>query len=362
MFGLRRKLSLGFIGLLLIMVAIGLKSVQQIDELGKGIDVILKENYRSVTACQQMKKALERIDSGVLLTLLGYRHEGDIEIDNSIALFREELSAEKGNITIPGEGEKVGEVEQLFERYMTTLKIVGDSRISANERRNVYFRELSPIFKEINESADEIIKMNQENMIYEKTLAQHRAEEAEQQMYTYLFVGALVACLLIFFTRKWILQPINQLIAVTDEIRRGNLDLVVKSDSRDEIGRLSDAFNSMAVGLREFRRTNRAKLMRTQRSVQEAFNNLTEAVCILNPQGIVELSTIVAQETFGLRPNVSIRDLHFPWLIDLFEEVTKQGRAVDLPEDRAVIQHFVNNEERYYRPRARSRSRPLITK
>jgi hypothetical protein len=30
--------------------------------LGPAIDVILRENYRSVIACQQMKEALERMD------------------------------------------------------------------------------------------------------------------------------------------------------------------------------------------------------------------------------------------------------------------------------------------------------------
>ncbi len=43
----------------------------QINDLGQAIDVILKENYRSVVACQEMKESLERIDSGILFTLAG---------------------------------------------------------------------------------------------------------------------------------------------------------------------------------------------------------------------------------------------------------------------------------------------------
>jgi NtrC-family two-component system sensor histidine kinase KinB len=352
MFGLRHKLSLGFIGLLLIMIIIGLKSVQQIGELGQGIGVILKENYRSVVACQEMKKALERIDSGVLTTLLGYEREGNKEITDGIAIFSKALDIEKNNVTLPGEGERVGDLESLSNRYMETLKAVRNPTISESKRRDTYFRELSPLFKATVASLDGIIQLNQENMIYEKTLAQKKAGEARRQMYFYLFAGAIIACLWMFFTQRWILGPINQLIAVTDDIRRGNLDLVVQSDSSDEIGRLSNAFNTMTASLRELRQTDRAKLLRIQRSAHEAFNNLSEAIAVVNLQGTVELSSPAAQDVFGLRPDVTMRDLPFPWMTGLFEEVVRKGRRAEPREDQAVVGHFVKNEQRYYHPQA----------
>ena len=76
MLGIRQKLSLGFGGLLIIILIIGTQSIIQLTRLGESIDVILRENYRSVIACQEMKEALERMDSGILFTLLGYPQEG----------------------------------------------------------------------------------------------------------------------------------------------------------------------------------------------------------------------------------------------------------------------------------------------
>ena len=70
MLGLRQKLSLGFGGLLVIILVIGVQSIVHLTKLGESIDVILRENYRSVIACQKMKEALERIDSGILFPLL----------------------------------------------------------------------------------------------------------------------------------------------------------------------------------------------------------------------------------------------------------------------------------------------------
>ena len=89
MLGLRQKLSLGFGGLLLILLIIGIQSIVHLTNLGESIDVILRENYRSVIACQQMKEALERMDSGILFELLGYTEKGDEFIrKNVIAVYR----------------------------------------------------------------------------------------------------------------------------------------------------------------------------------------------------------------------------------------------------------------------------------
>ncbi|NTW16795.1 MAG: hypothetical protein HGA41_04950, partial [Syntrophaceae bacterium] len=56
MLGLRQKLLLVFGGLLLIIIAISMQSIVKVTDLGNAIDIILRENYRSVIACQNMKE------------------------------------------------------------------------------------------------------------------------------------------------------------------------------------------------------------------------------------------------------------------------------------------------------------------
>ena len=71
MFSIRQKLMLGFGGLLVIVAVIGVMTIVQIRQLGEAIEVILRENYRSVVACQEMKESLERVDRGILFTFWG---------------------------------------------------------------------------------------------------------------------------------------------------------------------------------------------------------------------------------------------------------------------------------------------------
>ena len=348
MLGLRQKLSLGFGGLLLIILIIGIQSIVHLTKLGESIDVILRENYRSVIACQQMKEALERMDSGILFELLGYAEKGNELIRKNELAFEMALEVELHNITLPGEGERASHLQDLFGKYKTTLKGVEDSKTPITLRRNAYFTDLFPLFLQIKDTASEILRMNQQNMSDANDLARNSAAAARKQMYILLLVGTIVAVGFIFFTGKWILRPINRLIQSADEIKQGNLDLVVESESRDEVGHLSEAFNEMAASLREFRRSDQAKLVRIQHATQQAFDSLPDAVAVVDLQGKVEVATEAARSIFGLRPSTLILDLSFGWMADLYKDAVKDGRAVQ----QKVIQHFVGGEERYYRPEA----------
>jgi len=57
---------LGFTPLLILMIGLALWAVVMFARLGNNIDVILRENYRSALAAQNMKEALERMDSASL--------------------------------------------------------------------------------------------------------------------------------------------------------------------------------------------------------------------------------------------------------------------------------------------------------
>ena len=139
MLGLRQKLSLGFGGLLLIILMIGIQSILHLTQLGPAIDVILRENYRSVIACQDMKEALERMDSGMLFIFLGEKPKGTELIQKNEALFEKALQVELNNITVPGEGEKAARLQELFKQYKTSLHEVQGLKGSIDQQREAFF-------------------------------------------------------------------------------------------------------------------------------------------------------------------------------------------------------------------------------
>jgi len=351
MLGLRQKMTLGFGGMLAILVIIGVQSVRHFSSLGASIDVILRENYRSVIACQQMKEALGRMDSGLLFILLGEEAKGEALIAANKASFRAALQIELDTITLPGEEEKAAMVRDSFGQFESALAGVVNPALPAAARRGAYFDRVFPLFERIKDGVGKILQMNQQSMSDANDRARHSAASARKQMFALLLVGTVLASAFLLLTGRWILRPIQRLTGSAEEIRRGNLDLVVATGSRDEIGQLSEAFNAMAASLREFRRTDQTRLVRIRRATQEAFDSLPDAVAVIDPEGKVEVATESARTVFGLKPGIRVSDSPFDVLADLFRTALKEGR-IAIPGNRGELQMFVGGEERYFRPKA----------
>lgn len=350
MFGLRRRLTLGLGSLLLLVLLQGVLSISELTKLGGSIELILKENYQSVLACQEMKEAIAGMDRGALLILSGNGDEGRGAIEESAKAFSASLAIELHNITLAGEGERAERIKAMYASYEREMRGFAAPSLSEGARRASYFGKLLPLFQKIRSTADEISRLNQDNMNQANSRARLEAAAARRQMYILLMAALALGAAFIFFTGRWILKPVAALTKSAEEITRGNLDLVITPQSQDEIGRLSEAFNAMAQSLREFRRTDQARLARVQKATQQALRNLPEAVAVLDLSGRVEVASNGAAESFSLRPGALVQDVEPKILSRLFEGALAEERQ--RPFGEGILQHFVRGEERFFRPRA----------
>ncbi len=352
MIGIRQKLFLGFGGLLLIVVAMGVLTIRQIDVLGGAVDVILRQNYRSVVACQEMTESLGHIDSAALFILAGHGDEGMNAIRSHELNFRNALQVELGNITLPGEHQKAMQIKSLFTEYAQGIDCVSDASISLFERRSRYSSTLRPLFHKIRQLSREVLDMNQSNMHRANDNARQMAASAHNTMLAAIFASAVLAVLFSYQSHRWILMPIKKLIASAEEIRKGNLDLVLDTTSRDEIGKLSASFNEMAVTLRKMRKGDQETLLRTRQAVQELFKVLPLPIAVLDLNGVVEVSTETAAQYFKLKPGVSVSELGQEWLTVLLQKALRQGSATESAEGKGFIQHFAGEREHFFQPMA----------
>src|SRR5436305_9259096 len=178
--GLPTKLTLGFVVMLAILLAVGVESISLLDRLGGAIDVILRENYKSVIACEQMKEALERMDSGALFALAGEEPRGRALAVQYRPPFDAALKTELGNITLPGEGERAARLQQLYDAYVPVLQQVLAPGLPAGQRRALYFQRLYPTFQQIKQTADEILQMNERDMVQANDRARKVAAAASR--------------------------------------------------------------------------------------------------------------------------------------------------------------------------------------
>ena len=348
--GLRTKLSLGFVGLLAILIAVGVESISLLSDLGGSIDVILRENYRSVIACEQMKEALERLDSGALFALAGEAQQGRALANEHRPRFAAALTTELHNITLPGEGERAQRLQTLYADYVPVLERILAAETPAEERHSLYFARLYPVFQQIKSTADEILQMNQQNMVAANNRARALAARASRSMAVMLLGGVAFAGFCVYFLSRSILGPLERLTWAARKVAGGDLDTKVAITSNDEVGALGAAFNSMAAGLRELRETEEAHLLRARRVAQLALDTLPVAVVALSTDRQVELGNRAAVDLIGLQPGEPVPEKLGEWLLPLLDNV-ESGRLVERLPGMGIRLPGVEGE-RFFLPRA----------
>jgi len=353
MIGLRQKLVLGFGGLLAILLVVSALSIVVLTRYSRALDTFLWENYRSVVYGQKMKGAIGQMDNAAEVGLWGEANLTPQSVQPAVQEFEKNLADEKANITLPGEPEAVAKLEQLWHEYSRQFPRVFDSGTPQGQRREFYRSTLLPLHQQVSDAAQKIADMNLNNMVAVDGQVKTTAIAARRAMFVLIGAGSLLAVVFVGVFGRAILRPLRVLTDSAREIERGNLDLVVRVRSRDELGQLAEAFNSMAAKLREFRRSDRAKLLRTQQTTQLAIDSLPDAVAMIGPDERVEMANKTARRLFNLQPETPIRQVRVRGLEELYRSASRNGRSLEPHGYESAIQIFNGHgEERFFLPQA----------
>ena len=222
---------------------------------------------------------------------------------------------EQSQMSGPGLGVR-GKLGLGFAALLAILIFLGAESIAllSDLGRSIEVILREPVFQQIKDTADEILLLNQRSMEEADARAGELAADATRRMTLLLILGTALAALSVYLLSRAILRPLGALTRAAHEIEGGNLDAEVPVTSRDELGRLAATFNSMAGGLRELRRSDQARLLRAQRTSQQAVDQLPEAVAVFSEDGEVELVNATAAAVLGLRPGEPLPSRHETWI------------------------------------------------
>jgi two-component system, NtrC family, sensor histidine kinase KinB len=296
---LNRRLLLGTIPVLVIFLAVGVYALFLFSRLGGAIDVILRENYRSVIAAQNMKEAADRMDSGLLFVLGGQEEKGKELFQQYVPVFEKNLGAELKNITLPGEGDMAAKLKQLRAKYMEEAAKFMSLPASDLSRRALYFEQLFPTFTAVKETSNQILEINQENMVAANNEARRQSHAASQYMIASLLAGIAMAAGVSFLLARSIIQPIQGLTESAQQLGDGNLDQHVPVESKDEVGMLAEAFNKMAAKLRAYRQSTSEKILKAQQTTESALRAFPDPILVFSPEREIQLQNAAAEHFLG---------------------------------------------------------------
>jgi two-component system, NtrC family, sensor histidine kinase KinB len=201
------------------------------------------------------------------------------------------------NITLPGEQELADKVRNFHQQYSDKARIFWGTTDIA-ERRKMYFGDMLPMFTAIKDTAQEIIRINQDNMIEADRQARALSASSTRYMILAVIAGLALAGYFAFRLQRSILQRIHAMTAVTRELGDGRLDQVVPVASQDELGQLADAFNKMATKLRAYRQVTSDQILQARQMTEITFSAFPDAIIALAPDGSINFTNPAADRLF----------------------------------------------------------------
>ncbi len=221
---------------------------------------MLQDNYRSVRAVEQMKEALDRLESTA----------DPAEREALAARFEQALAVQRSNITELGESAATDALVAAWSAYRNGLGGGGPpgSR-GASTRR----------------AADRILELNQDAMVRKRDAARRAADRASAAMIATALIAALIGLFASTALTRRILRPLSVLGQTARRLGDGDMEVRAKVTRQDEIGALARDFNLMADRLAQYRRSSLGELLQAQQQAQAAIDSLPDPVLIFDLGG-----------------------------------------------------------------------------
>jgi signal transduction histidine kinase len=352
---LRRRLlrAIGVVGATLVLLCI--LSTAAVNRLGGAIGLILRENYTSVVACQEMNEALERQDSAALFAASGRSDIAASMFALHRAGFAKAFQREAHNITLPGEAELVREVDARYRDYVSEVERV----LSAPPETRVagYFKELLPRFVAVRGKVTAIRLMNQQNMEWADREARRSARRTLELAVLVTSVALAVAGWFAWQIPKTVLEPLDSFTQHARAIGEGKLDATVPVPDIPELSVLAEALNRMQEKLRAYRQSSLGELLAAKDLSRATIASMVDPVIVFSMRGEVLLANDAAESTFGLTSGdldvLRRGGVEIPEPIALARDaVLTQSRPL-LPDSLADAMRWITAEgERYFLVRA----------
>ena len=294
---MNKRIIVGLAPIFVLIVAMGAYAILLFAKLGSQVDVVLRENYRSVVAGQKMKESAERMDSALFFSLVGEEQRGRQLYADYLPKFEEGLQTELNNITLPGEDRLAHSIQSLHARYSKQAEIFWKTP-DVQAKRDMYFHDLLPLFTEIKDTAQTVITLNQDNMLKSDHEARDLSVRSTRYMVFASLIGIAAAILLAARLQKAVLQPIRALTAVSKELGEGKLDQIVPVESKDELGELADAFNKLAGKLRAYLQITSDQILQARQMTETTFSAFPDPIVALSTDGVINFTNPAAITLF----------------------------------------------------------------
>lgn len=343
---LKKNILIGYGVASALMSVVIVWAVWNFISLGRTTDAILRENYRSIVAADNMNKALDMQMIGFVDIFKSNEISGEFQFNDNDALFIEWLGRAKDNITINGETELVSTIDADYRQYRVIIPII--INFVENEEQipdsslELYKSKAIHLYSKIRLNCLDLKRLNEETMYATSSKASLAAKRAV--LSTVILALSVLIIVMIFSQAlsERILKPIRRLMDASKRISSGDYNVKVPVEYGGELGNLAVEFNEMAFKLSNYHKMNIEQILSEKNKGEAIISSIADGLIVfdmelkvvsINPVarnilnlGFVDLSGLSCNEIF-----------HYPNIINVVNETVKTGYQPDIPDDKRIF-------------------------
>jgi len=295
---LKTLVLLGYLLLAIIAVVLSATGIYFIEKLSKTPDSILKDNYKSIVAAQNMIDQLDNMDNSVVtyLSSKNQKASNERQYNEARAKYVENLKICENNVTEPGEGDLVKELHKASDEYIDMFSNQRVKIISIE----AYDSLVLPKYLAAKGKCYELLRLNHKGMLMRRDDAVDTSKTAEIYMIVISAISILIVLAALFRVPTLVVNPIKEFTERVEAISNKKYSERLNLRSNNELGALARSIDVMAEKLEDYEKSNIEKLIGARRRAEAIVKSMVDGIIVLDENNDVLLINKVCAELLGL--------------------------------------------------------------
>jgi PAS domain S-box-containing protein len=347
---LKAKVSIVYLGLVILIAVIGTASIINLFNLGQSINGLMVDNYKSINAINNMIEAIERQDSAILTYIHADHQKGlDLFLENN-QTYLKWYNVEAGNITESGEKLMVRDIAANYTVYTKLFSQLQEIKNihGVSDSDNFYDTQIYPVFMKLKTVLKDLSLLNEKAMFNGRDQAIENSAQS-MNIIVVMTIAALIGGFAAsrYFTNRF-MRPISALTETIKLVKAGDLNQQANIMSQDEIGELAVEFNNMTKRLQLYEQSALGRLMAEKNKTLAIVKSIADPLIVLDSDYHVMLLNNACESIFDIK-EAKVTNKHFLEVIrneELFDFILDNLETKE--ESRQKIIHRSHEQEEYY--------------
>jgi len=298
---LKTLLLLGYMLLGIVAVLLGGAGIYFIGRLSSAPDSILKDNYGSILAAQNMIDELDNMDNAVILFASGRREKvlADSLFSAAKDKYISSLKSCELNITEPGEKELLVSLRAASEEYINLVNLSREKQFNIT----IYDSLIAPRYLKLKKLNYSLLNLNHKGMLTRRDEAVKTSESARIYMLVISLISLVIVLFAVIRLPALLLNPIKEFSGKVEAISRKKYSERMEVSSSNELGRLAVSFNNMAEKLQEYEQSNIEQLLAEKKRAEAIVKSMIDGIIVLNENKDIILINHIGTELIGMNEN-----------------------------------------------------------